>query len=375
MDMEINGQTIWLEINLAAIRRNIKRIQAHTGRPVMAVVKANAYGHGIVEVSRAAAQAGAIYLCVARIEEALKIRQAGIETPILVMGYTKPGKVADAIRLNISLTVSDWKTAAAYAKAVSHLDQELNLHAKIDTGMSRLGVLADEGAKFCEWIAGQEGLHLEGVFTHFACADELSNTITEIQIQRFDSLLEQLKLCGVNPGLVHAANSAAALYYPNGWYDAVRPGIAMYGLNPAPKAPLPEGFERALSWKCLLASVKLLPKGSGVGYGHSYFTKGEERIGVAAIGYADGFRRIRENIALLRGKKINQSGSVCMDQTMWFLDEIPEAEVGDEVVLIGEQGGQTITADEIAALWGTINYEVVCGLTDRVHRIFIDDEV
>lgn len=374
MNMSINGQSIWLEINLAALRRNINRLQQHTQRPVMAVVKANAYGHGIVEVSRAAAQAGAIYLCVARIEEALKIRQAGIGTPILVMGYTKPSKVLEAVENHVSLTVSDWNTARAYAKKTAEIKKKIHLHAKIDTGMSRLGVLAEDGANFCNWITQQDFFHLEGVFTHFACADELSNPVTDQQIQRFNVVLDELRSLGIKPGLVHASNSAATLFYPAAWYDAVRPGIAIYGLNPAPNAPLPAGYEQVLSWKCLLASAKTLPKGAGVGYGHTYFTSREEHIGVAAIGYADGFRRVRDNIALLRGKRIHQAGSVCMDQTLWSLDDLPEAEVGDEVILIGQQGGQTITADEIAALWGTINYEVVCGLTDRVHRIFIDDE-
>jgi len=374
MGMAQNGQSIWLEINLGAIRRNIQRIQTHTGRPVMAVVKANAYGHGIIEVSRAAEKAGAIYLCVARIEEAQKIRQAGIFAPILVMGYTKPGKVLDAADANISLTVADWKTARAYARAAAGLANPLNVHAKIDTGMSRLGVLSEEGAGFCHWLAQQPGLFLQGVFTHFACADELTNPITNVQIERFNEVLAQLKALGVNPGLVHASNSAASIYYPDGWYDAVRPGIAIYGMNPAPQAPLPEGYERALTWKCLLASVKLLPAGSGVSYGHTYFTLREERIGVTAIGYADGFRRVKNNVALLRGKRIRQAGNVCMDQTMWHLDEFPEVEVGEEVVLIGEQDGELLSADEIAASWGTINYEVVCGLTDRVHRIFIDEE-
>ena len=374
VNMLTNGHSIWLEINLGAIRRNIQRIQKHTGRPVMAVVKANAYGHGILEVSRAAAQAGASFLCVARIEEALKIRQAGIDTPILVMGYTKPNKVAEAIDLNISLTVSDNGTAKAYQKAAQIHGQQLNIHAKIDTGMGRLGVLAEEGLNFCQWLFDQDNLHLEGVYTHFACADELNNPATDNQINKFDEVLKQLDKAGIKPGLIHAANSAASIYYPDSWYGAVRPGIAIYGLDPSPDAPLPPDFERALAWKCLLSSVKILPKGSGVGYGHKYTTVGDERIGVAAIGYADGFRRWKENVALLRGERIHQSGAVCMDQTMWFLDNVPGAEVGDEVVIIGQQGKEMITAEEIAATWGTINYEVVCGLTDRVHRIFTEEE-
>jgi alanine racemase len=163
------------------------------------------------------------------------------------------------------------------------------------------------------------------------------------------------------------------LFHPEGWYDAVRPGIAIYGLNPAPNAPLPKDFEAALTWKCLLTSVKKMPSGSGIGYGHRYVTRGAEKIGIAAVGYADGFRRMANNEALLRGKRIKAVGNVCMDQSQWLVEDVPDAAIGDEVVLIGRQGDQIISADDVAARWGTINYEVVCGLTDRVYRIFLEE--
>jgi alanine racemase len=371
--MEKNGNTIWLEINLGAIRRNIQRIHEITGKPVMAVVKANAYGHGLIEVSRAAEQAGVLALCVARIEEGLKLRANGIQAPILVMGYTNAGMVAEAIANKITLTVADPATVQEYKTAVLHTGGVLKLHAKIDTGMGRLGVLAEDGLDFCQLIVDSAGLELEGVFTHFARADESGVKTTEEQVHRFDRLLGQLTTAGIRPMLVHAGNSAGALYHPKGWYDAVRPGIAIYGLNPSPEAPLPREFEPALTWKCLLTSLKTLPAGSGVGYGHRYVTTGEESIGIAAVGYADGFRRMPGNEALLRGKRIKAVGNVCMDQSQWQVDDVPDAGIGDEVVLIGQQGDLRISADDVAARWGTINYEVVCGLTDRVYRIFLEE--
>ncbi len=371
--MEKNGNTIWLEINLGAIRRNIQRIHKITDKPVMAVVKANAYGHGLIEVSRAAEQAEVLALCVARIEEGLKLRANGIKAPILVMGYTNAGMVAEAIEHRITLTVADPMTVQEYRTSVRMTGGVLKLHAKIDSGMGRLGVLAKGGVEFCNSIVNSDGLELEGVFTHFARADELDVDTTQEQVNRFEKLLAELSTAGIRPRLVHAGNSAGALYHPEGWYDAVRPGIAIYGLNPAPGAPLPEGFEPVLTWKCLLTSLKRLPAGAGVGYGHRYVTRNDENIGIAAVGYADGFRRTQGNVALLRGKSIEAVGNVCMDQSQWQVDAVPDAAIGDEVVLIGRQGDQRISADDVAARWGTINYEVVCGLTDRVYRIFLEE--
>ena len=225
---------------------------------------------------------------------------------------------------------------------------------------------------FIHQIGGLKNLVLEGVFTHFACADEPEKPITNLQIERFDQLIADLKMEGIHLPLIHAANSAGALYFEKGRYDAVRPGIAIYGLNPSAQAPLPSDFEAALSWKCRVSSVKDLPDGSGVSYGHRYITRGTERIAAASIGYADGFRRWTGNVALIGNKKVQQAGTICMDQSMWKLDDNAPVKEGDEIVLIGRQGDEVITADEIAALWGTINYEVICGLMDRVPRFYID---
>ena len=371
--MNFNNQTIWVEVNLGAIRRNIKRVEAHTKRPVMAVVKANAYGHGLFEVSKAAVEAGAARLCVARTDEAIRMRQEGINAPILVLGYTTPDMIENAILNDLALMVNSVQLIDAFNQAAAAVGRKVTVHAKIDTGMGRLGVPYTEGVAFVKHILGLKNVVLEGVFTHFACADEPSKPITNLQIERFDQVIEELSQAGIRPPILHAANSAGSIYFPKGWYDAVRPGIAIYGLNPSTEAPLPEGFEPALSWKCRLSSVKDLPEGSGVSYGHRYFTRGLERIAAASIGYADGLRRWSGNVALIDGKRVPQVGTVCMDQTMWRLDDRSNAKAGDEMVLIGRQGDECISADELAAAWGTINYEVICGLMDRVPRFYIDE--
>ncbi len=371
--MDIENQTIWVEVNLGAIRRNIQRVQNQTQRPVMVVVKANAYGHGLIEVSKIAVKAGAAWLCVARVEEAIRLREAGIEIPLLVMGYSTPERVADAIKYHISLMVNDYDLATAFDVAARDAGGKVSVHAKIDTGMGRLGVYYEEGEEFCIHINNLKNLHFEGIFTHFSCADEPQKPITALQIRRFDRLLKGLRSIGIHSQMIHASNAAGAMNFPDARYDAVRPGISIYGLNPSPLALLPEDFEPALSWKCRLTSVKTLPPGFGISYGHKYYTKQVEKIAAASIGYADGFRRVMGNTALIGGKRVQQTGNICMDQSMWLLPDDSTAKAGDEMVLIGRQGDAFISADEIASRWGTINYEVICGILDRVPRFYLDE--
>lgn len=371
--MNTDANSIWLEINLGAIRRNIQRVAKITGRPVMAVVKANAYGHGLFEVAKAAEKAGAARLCVARVEEAIALREAGIHAPILVLGYTSPLDVPRAIESSISLALFNPEVAPQYEEAARTSQGKLNVHIKIDTGMGRLGIFPQGAADFVASVTKMDGINVEGLFTHFASADEPQKPTTEEQNIRFERVLNELASVGIRPQIIHAANSAASLYYPATWYDAVRPGIAIYGMNPSQDAPLPEGFEPALTWKTRLTSVKILPPGSGVSYNHRYVTQAKERIGASAVGYADGLRRKMGNIALVGGYRVLQAGIVCMDQTMWMLQEVPNAKVGDEVVLIGAQGNERITAEEVAASWNTSDYEVVCGLSARVPRYYYDE--
>ncbi len=366
----MEAYSTWLEIDLGAIRNNIRQLQSITGRPVMAIIKANGYGHGLVEVGRAAVATGAAGLGVARVEEAVALRRTGIELPILVLGYSHPERVAEAIASRAALAVHHPDLARAYADQARAVGQKLAVHAKFDSGMGRLGVFPEDGLDFIRQIQECAELKLEGAFTHFASADEPALEVTDWQLDRFAKLVETLDASGLRPPLVHAANSAASLYYPRARFDMVRCGIAIYGLHPSAEAPLPDTFRTALTWKARLASVKNLPAGHGVGYNYRYVTKKQERIGVAPVGYADGFRRRLGNFALVGGRRVQVAGGVCMDQCMLQLDDVPEARIGDEIVLIGRQGDASISAEEVGSAWGTVNYDVVCGLTARVPRIY-----
>jgi len=370
--MKADNYSTWLEIDLGAIRNNIKRILDITGLPVMAVVKANAYGHGMTEVARAVQQAGATWLGVARFEEALDLREAGNQGKILVMGYTPAEQVLQASRYGVSLAVYDLDIVMEYSQILARNHATLKVHVKVDTGMGRLGIFPEQGVPFFEKLDAAPGIIVEGVFTHFARADEPQLMETAHQVKRFDRLVAGLSERGMRPELVHASNSAGLLYFPEGWYDLVRAGIIVYGLNPSDEAPAPEGFLPAMSLKSTLTSIKTLPKDHGVGYNHRYRTQDVERIGVISTGYADGFRRRLGGVALVNGKRVPILGTICMDQCMLQLDSVPEAKIGDEVVLIGSQAGEVISVDELAGIWGTINYEVVCAMAARVPRVYID---
>jgi alanine racemase len=363
----------WAEIDLTAIRGNVSYISQSTQTPVMAVVKANAYGHGALPISQAALQAGATWLAVARLEEALELRQAGILVPILLLGHLSPQRFGLAIQSNLSLTIWTVEQMIQISKAASHLGLTARLHFKIDTGMSRLGFQLDELDTAASVLRTAPTLHLEGAYTHFARADEPDPAPTLAQVSLFTQSLASLAHLGLHPDWVHASNSAAGLKFPSAHLNLIRLGIAMYGLPPSSATPLPESMRPALSWKTVLSHVKTLPAGRGVSYGHTYITRRAERIGTIPVGYADGLRRTYGNQALVQGQVVPVIGRVCMDQSMLQLDAVTEAQPGDEVVLIGQQSSAGISATDIASIWKTINYEVVCGIGSRVPRIYINE--
>lgn len=361
----------WVEIDLKAIQDNIRWFLENSDAQVMAVVKANAYGHGMIPVAKAALRAGASWCGVARIEEALDLRNAIPDCPILILGYTPPAQVKSAVERGISLTIWDKTHLEQAAMAARQTGRAARLHLKVDTGMSRLGVQPEKACILAQKIAGTSGVIFEGLFTHFARADEAHPTPTELQKSKFREIIKDLERAGLRPQLVHAANSAASLKYPDTHFDLLRVGIAMYGLHPSADCRLPESFRPALAWKAVLSQVKSVPAGTGVSYGHVYMTSRRERIGTVPVGYADGFRRILGNQVLVQGQRVPVIGRVCMDQIMVRLDGLPQAHAGDEVVLIGQQDGERITAEEVAGRWGTINYEVTSGIGARVPRIYL----
>lgn len=361
----------WVEVDLNSISGNVASISQKTGVPVMAVVKADAYGHGIIPVARSVLEnGGASWLGVARIEEALQLRDSGLECPILVLGYSPAEKFSEAIAEDISLTFWNLEQLAIMEKIAEKVGKQVKVHLKVDSGMSRLGIQPEDVLGLVEKIIDFPEVLFEGVFTHFARADESDRSSTTGQELIFKEVLNSLVAAGACPPIVHAANSAAALSQPTAYFNLVRPGIAIYGLEPSRDWSLPSSFKAALTWKAVISQVKMLPPGRGVSYGHEYVTKKNEHIGTIPVGYADGFRRIEGNQVLVRGTRVPVVGRVCMDQISVQLDGVPNAKAGDEVVILGKQGQETITAEEIADRWGTINYEVVCGISGRVPRIY-----
>jgi alanine racemase len=361
----------WVEIDLSAIENNVRLSRERSGTDVMAVVKANGYGHGAAPVSKAALKGGANWLGVARASEGLELRQAGLSCPILLMGYTPSEKVEEAIQAQLSMTV--WNPSqVAYAGSLGQrVGISARLHLKIDTGMNRIGVPPSQALDIANLIVRTPGVVFEGIFTHFARADEDDQSTSDAQENLFRRLLPEIHRLAPPGLIVHATNSASGLYRSSQGYDLIRLGIAMYGLEPSAAKPLPPGFRPALSWKTVLSHVKLVPPGQGISYGHEYFTTKEERIGTIPLGYADGFRRLNGNRVLVNGIKVPVVGRVCMDQCMLQLDAAPEARPGDEVVIIGNQGSESLGAGDVARLWETINYEVVCGIGARVPRVYI----
>jgi alanine racemase len=366
-------------INLDAIARNIACLKNMTGPDVMfmAVVKADAYGHGAVQTACKALETGADWLGVARLDEALELRHAGIDAPVLVFGYIHPGQVTIACDLDIIVSVYDFDMARALSCQAEACGRKLRVHLKIDTGMGRVGVIVPDETVFdmIQHMARLPGIDLEGIYTHFAAADHEDKTYAMMQAERFVSLVEGLEARGVFFRVRHAANSAAIMSLPESHFDMVRAGIAMYGLYPGPSMKKSEiELIPAMELKSIISSVKEVPKGFFVSYGMTYETEKPTRLASVPIGYADGFSRLfsSNGYMLVNGCRAPVAGRVCMDQTMLDVGSIPGVAPGDEVVIMGAQKGMIIGADELAARINTINYEIVSGLTSRVKRVYSD---
>lgn len=361
----------WVEIDLDAIANNV-RLLAQIAAPakIMAILKADAYGHGMVKVTRTVLNNGAGWVGVATLGEAITLRKNGIDAPILVLSYMPAWQAHDAINYNISATIFTAELAQAFSLAASDLNKNAYVHIKVDSGMGRLGLLPEQVLPFMRALP-KRGLRVEGMYTHFATADEADLSHAHDQLRRFKALLAQLDEAGLRPPLIHAANTAGLLNLPDSHFDMVRPGIGLYGLPPAPDTPLPEGFRPALTFKSTVGQVKTLPPDSPIGYGATYRTKGEETIAIIPVGYADGFRRAPRTWGevLVKGQRAPLVGRVSMDQSAIHISHIPNVRQGDEVVLIGQQGNEIITAEEVAENLGTINYEVVSELLARIPRV------
>ena len=365
--------TTYLAIDLDAMDCNLSAIRQKAGCKVMAVIKADAYGHGAVPVARHL-ENKADFFGVANIAEAMELRRSGIQTPILILGHTPRRAYPELIENHIRPTLFRLDDALALSEEAARLGVTVPFHFAVDTGMSRIGFQADEeGADLCAQIAALPGLQAEGLFSHYATSDEADLTRAQAQGALFDRFLEMLSQRGVKPELVHLSNSGGIMNFSR-HYNMVRAGIILYGCYPSgdvDSTKLP--ILPVLSWHSHITFVKTLPAGREVGYGGTYTTTAPTRIATIPVGYADGYRRSLSGKfhVLIRGQKAPILGRVCMDQFMVDVTHIPEARADDEVVLIGQSGEETITLDEISQAAGVINYEFLCSLHQRLPRYYL----
>ena len=359
-----------VEVDLEAIRHNVRALAPRAAQ-VLAVVKGDGYGHGDVAVARAALEAGASRLGVALVEEGIALRDAGLDAPVLVLSEFPPNSEADALRHWLTPTLCTPEGLARLGKAADGIGRdrsEIEVHVKVDTGMHRIGVWPPEDlARFVGSVTAA-GFAVEGVWTHLARAEE-DEVTTKDQLQRFDAAVAALD---VRPSLLHAANSAATILYPDAHFDLVRPGIAIYGIEPAPGIGADLGLRPALSWLSDVSMVKRLPAGEAVSYGHRYRLTRDATIATVPVGYEDGFPRSLSSVAdvLVGGARRRVAGAVTMDQILLDCRDDP-VRAGDPVVVIGRQGDEQITAAELAEHAGTLAYEIVTAISERVPREYI----
>jgi alanine racemase len=371
---QLAGVVTWAEVDLEAIAFNVRAYCRHVGPrvEVIAVVKANAYGHGAVPVGQAALEAGAKRLAVHRAIEGVELRRAGIQAPILVMGYTPPDGASMVAEGGLTPSLMTVEFARALSGRASALGLIVPVHVKVDSGMSRFGLMPEEVLDFLRMLGSLPGVRLEGLFTHFATADWADQSHTRGQLQTFEQVLSTVRHAGIEMPLVHAANSAATMRLPEAHFDAVRPGIGLYGLDPSAEWPPVFELRPALALKSLVSRVRRLPAGAGVSYGRTYITQKPTLAALVPVGYGDGYHRVLSNqgSVLVHGRRAPIIGRICMDQFVVDVSGIPGVEQDDEVVLVGAQGDERIRAEEVAALAGTINYEVTTGLLPRVVRVY-----
>lgn len=363
----------WAEVDLVAIRGNVARIGARLagGARIMAVVKANAYGHGDVGVARAALDAGAAWLGVILVDEGLRLRDAGIDAPILLLHEPPEERIDEAIASDLTPCVFSDRGVETVGAAADRAHASVKIHVKIDTGLNRLGCPPERLDDLVRALGKEQRLTVEALFTHFAFADQPRNPFIDEQLSRFAEACDRLERLGIVPAMRHVANSAASITRPDAHLDMVRLGVAMYGLSPGPDCDGIVELEPALALKARAAMIKRVRAGEAVSYGHRYRLERDGTIVTIPLGYADGWPRALTNNAevLVNGKRHPAVGTVTMDSFMADLGD-DDCEIGDEVVLIGGQGAERITTDEIAAREGTINYEVVTRISARVPRIF-----
>lgn len=372
------AQRAWVEIDLAALSHNVQQLRQLLSpkTQLMAVVKADAYGHGAVTVAQVALESGATWLGVATIPEGIELREAGITAPILVLGATNtPAQIQAIAHWQLQPTLGSPKQALVFSETLKSLNQipHLPVHVKLDTGMSRLGTNWQQAGEFVQLVQRLPYLEIASIYSHLATADSSDQTILRQQQRRFEQAITEIQSQGFQPPSLHLANSAATLTDTSLHYDMVRAGLAVYGLYPAPHLQTVIDLQPVLQVKARITQVKTIPIGSGVSYGHQYIAERETRLAVVGIGYADGVPRnlSHKMQVLIRGQRVAQIGAITMDQMMLDVSAIPDLQEGEVVTLLGKQGSEQITADDWAASLGTISWEILCGFKHRLPRVAV----
>lgn len=371
----------WVEISLSKLRRNFQRIRELAGpRKVMAVIKADAYGHGAVTVSKCLAETGVDWFGLATVEEALELRAAGIQQPILLLGGLYMSDPAHLIEYRLTPSISSTMRLDTYAECARRYGRPIEFHLKVDSGLGRLGLPRDRLAAFVDHYRELEGLQLKGLFTHLASAEDLVAVQTDEQAERFTAALEQLRELGVEPEWIHVSNSAALLTGRKFPENLVRAGALLYGycvpliVPPGQELPKVPEFEPVLTFKSRIVYMKDVPSGTPLGYSAAFYTRRNSRIATVPVGYADGLSHALSNrgYAIVHGHYARIVGSISMDLTLLDVTDIPGTNIGDEVILMGQSEKCSITAIDIAKLLDTVPYEILCSIGKRVPRIYVD---
>ena len=368
----------WTEIDLGKLRRNLQLIRADLPKHVrlMAVVKDEAYGHGALDVARIAVEEGAWGFGLSNLEEAMSLREAGITAPLLLLGERQEAELEWCVAHHLTVCVNEPHAVRKLAKIAADFGKQVPVHVKIHTGMSRYGVRWDEALPLIEKIVAEKSLALEGVMTHFSQSDEAEKTFANLQFARFNEVLDALEQRKISVKLRHTCNSGGLLDLPHAHLDLVRPGILLYGVFPSQVCRKIEGIEPVMSVKAKIAAIQKLKPGEVVGYGMRYTAQTERRIAILPIGYGDGFPRVRnEGCALIHGQRAPIVGGIAMDALMVDITDIPQAQMWDEAVLMGKQGGDEITVRDIAKLKNSVTYDVLTNWRLRLRRKSVNGRI
>ena len=376
--MNFTRRAVWAQIDLDAAAHNMRQIRKHVGPDVKiaAVVKANAYGHGSVELAKTFAENGADCFAVSSLDEAVELRRyAHIDNEIFILGHTDARRTEELLTYDIEPAVFNLKNAEFFSQEARRLGKTLRVHIAVDTGMSRVGFQVNEfSVSEIKTIAALPNIEIRGMFTHFAVSDMKDKTFTREQYGHFRWMCKRMEEEGIHSALRHCCNSAAVLELPEYYCDMVRPGIIMYGCEPSPEIDIkPYDLRPVMSLRCCIAHVKLIDAGATVSYGRHYKAPSRRKIATLPAGYADGYSRILSGKVdvLYHGHRVPQVGAICMDQCMIDVSGEANVHAGDEVVLFGRQGDSFIPIEEIAAVCGTINYEIMCNISRRVPRVYM----